>query len=147
MVDMRVITTIFLLFVALISTSCNPLNTGDIRCLAIAMYNEASGEPVKGAVAVAHVVLNRLHSAKFPDTVCGVVYQPHQFSFVDRRIIKDTETYFLLYILALQVYIGNIPDPTNGAMWYHSKDVKPYWAKLGTGERIGNHIFYRSIKK
>ncbi len=51
-------------------------------CLALAVYHEARGEPLIGQKAVAEVVMNRVASDRFPDTICGVVMQPKQFSFV-----------------------------------------------------------------
>src|ERR671916_33370 len=51
-------------------------------CLASAIYFEARGEPIKGQLAVAEVVLNRVASKKYPDSICAVVKQPWQFSFV-----------------------------------------------------------------
>ena len=47
----------------------------ELQCLAKNIYHEARGENKLGKLAVAHVTLNRVHSDKFPDTVCGVVYQ------------------------------------------------------------------------
>jgi len=52
----------------------------ELFCLAQAVHWEARGEPPLGQVAVAHVVLNRVRSSLFPDTVCEVVHQPRQFT-------------------------------------------------------------------
>ncbi len=143
---MALLNVILLVGVLLLGSSTCNMDTSTIKCLTNALYHEARGEPVKGVVAVAHVILNRAKSQKFPSSVCAVVYQPKQFSFVGSLNIRDEETYLVLDKIAKEVYDGNIPDPTDGAMWYHSKNVHPYWAKRGTGETIGNHIFYRSIK-
>ena len=51
-------------------------------CLSLALYHEARGEPLNGQRAVAEVIMNRVESNRFPDTICGVVMQPNQFSFV-----------------------------------------------------------------
>jgi len=51
-------------------------------CLSLALYHEARGEPLNGQRAVAEVIMNRVESDRFPDTICGVVMQPNQFSFV-----------------------------------------------------------------
>ncbi|HIE75488.1 MAG TPA: cell wall hydrolase, partial [Gammaproteobacteria bacterium] len=53
----------------------------EVGCLALNIYHEARGESHDGQVAVAAVTLNRMQSASYPDTVCGVVWQPHQFSW------------------------------------------------------------------
>ena len=51
------------------------------HCLAIAMYYEARNQPIDGQLAVAQVIMNRVESPRYPDTVCEVVWQPKQFSF------------------------------------------------------------------
>lgn len=53
---------------------------GDLYLLANLIYCEAGGEPYQGQVAVGAVVMNRVRSEKFPDTVVGVIYQKRQFS-------------------------------------------------------------------
>jgi hypothetical protein len=59
----------------------------ETECLARAVYYESKGEPLTGQLTVAEVVLNRAHSGRFPSTICGVVRQPGQFSFVHRGYI------------------------------------------------------------
>ncbi|MBL0916583.1 MAG: cell wall hydrolase, partial [Sphingopyxis sp.] len=54
----------------------------ELRCLAGAVYFESRGESLAGQLAVAHVVINRANSGRFPKSLCGVVHQPSQFSFV-----------------------------------------------------------------
>src|SRR4030095_3207335 len=55
---------------------------GELACLAGAVYFEARGEPIEGQLAVAEVVLNRAASGEYPSSICEVVMQPAQFSFV-----------------------------------------------------------------
>ncbi len=59
-------------------------DTGDAQqeCLAQAVYFESNGEPLEGQLAVAEVIMNRAASGRFPATLCGVVRQKSQFSFV-----------------------------------------------------------------
>src|SRR4051812_25229117 len=52
------------------------------ECLAGAVYFEAKGEPLQGQLSVAEVILNRARSGRFPGSICGVVMQRGQFSFV-----------------------------------------------------------------
>src|SRR3546814_3191432 len=54
----------------------------ELKCLAGAVYFESKGETLAGQLAVARVVINRSQSGDFPDSICGVVYQPSQFSFI-----------------------------------------------------------------
>lgn len=118
-----------------------------IACLALAIYFEARGEPEMGQAAVAHVIMNRVASARFPDDACAVVKQPAQFSFYsDGKSDQpaDPHAYMQAVLVALAVVDGDIPDPTGGAMWYHADYVKPGW-RLGlvAGPKIGRHLFYR----
>src|SRR3546814_19751867 len=66
----------------------------ELKCLAGAVYFESKGETLAGQLAVARVVINRSQSGDFLDSICGVVYQPSQFSFIrDGRMpsIKRSE--------------------------------------------------------
>src|SRR3546814_4388492 len=53
-----------------------------MKCLAGAVYFESKGESLEGQLAVARVIINRARSGRFADSLCGVIYQPGQFSFV-----------------------------------------------------------------
>ncbi len=125
----------------------------EIRCLALNIYFEARGEPEAGKLAVGHVVMNRVSSARFPGTVCAVVRQGGelrrnrcQFSWwCDGRSDKplNKRLWEKSAELALKVYWGQTEDPTEGALWYHADYVKPAWRKhFERGPKIGRHIFY-----
>ncbi len=125
----------------------------EIECLALNIYFEARGEPEAGQLAVGHVVMNRVASARFPGTVCGVIQQGGelrryrcQFSWwCDGRSDKpgNKRLWEKSAELALNIYWGRSEDPTGGALWYHADYVKPYWRKdFERGPKIGRHIFY-----
>ena len=125
----------------------------ELDCLARNVYFEARGEPEVGRVAVAHVVMNRAASSRFPDTVCDVVRQGGenvrhkcQFSWwCDGRSDEpsDAVAWTDSQEVARLAYWGNSDDPTAGALWYHTTKVKPIWRKaLVRGPQIGDHIFY-----
>lgn len=124
------------------------------RCLATAIYFEARGEPVKGQLAVAQVVMNRVRSSIYPDTICGVVFQGQlrrtgcQFSFTcDGRtdVAKDKERWLLANRLAAQVTKGEVWLPEIGhASHYHATYVKPRWRReMNKVKKVGRHIFYK----
>ena len=124
------------------------------RCLATAIYFEARGEPVRGQLAVAQVVMNRVRSSIYPDTVCGVVYQGQlrrtgcQFSFTCDGIAdvaREKEQWLLANKLAQQVLDGDVWLKEIGhATHYHATYVKPIWRRqLDHVKRVGRHIFYR----
>ncbi|MBR5145040.1 MAG: peptidoglycan-binding protein, partial [Clostridia bacterium] len=62
------------------SSSGSSQTSGDLYLMARAVYGEARGEPYQGKVAVAAVILNRVHNKDFPNTVSGVIYQPWAFT-------------------------------------------------------------------
>ena len=116
------------------------------ECLALNIYHEARGERVEGQIAVAQVTLNRVAHKKWPSTICGVVYQPKQFSWT--HLIKDhtpksTKAWKAAQVIARDVMIGNVEDPTLGAVYYHANYVNPNWAEyVDLSKVIGNHLFY-----
>ncbi|MGD1877420.1 MAG: cell wall hydrolase [Kiloniellaceae bacterium] len=125
----------------------------ELTCLAKNIYFEARSEPVKGKLAVAHVVMNRVASQYFPDTVCGVVQDGTdevlhkcQFSwYCDGKadVVEDQGAWKEATELASKVYWGRAADPSGGALWYHADYVKPVWRKaFAEGPTIGRHIFY-----
>lgn len=115
----------------------------ETNCLAKAIYFEARGESNLGKVAVAKVVLNRVNSPKFPNTVCGVVYQKHQFSWTKKPTkIVNQQAWAASVSLANKAITTGLPKLKNfTALYFHSKSVKPNW-KLTKIAKIGNHVFY-----
>jgi len=124
------------------------------RCLTEALYFEARGESVKGQFAVAEVILNRVRSSNFPDTVCGVTHQGTgrrfqcQFTFMcDGRAERVTEprAWERVGKVADIVLNGQVNlNLTNGATHYHTRAVRPRWSRVFTPTAtIGVHRFYR----
>lgn len=125
------------------------------RCLATAIYFEARSEPVKGQIAVAQVIMNRVRSRYYADTVCGVVYEgAHkrnacQFSFACDGLAdkpKDKKRWAIASKLAKKVTDGKVWLADIGhASHYHATYVKPSWRlQMKLVKRIGAHIFYRA---
>lgn len=95
-----------------------------------------------GKLAVAHVTLNRQRSARYPDTVCEVVYQKFQFSWTMKsHKVSNQKLFDEIKELAHSVIMGYTEDPTKGAMYFHNATVSPNWSKR-VRITIGNHIFY-----
>lgn len=125
------------------------------RCLATAIYFEARSEPIKGQIAVAQVIMNRVRSRYYADTVCGVVYEgAHrrnscQFSFACDGLAdkpKDKKRWAIAEKLATKVTDGKVWLKDIGhASHYHATYVKPVWRhQMKRVQRIGAHIFYRA---
>ncbi len=129
----------------------------EIRCLALNIYHEARGEPHHGQLAVALVTMNRVRSDKYPDTVCGVVWQRRQFSWThDGRSDRPRERAAWQRALQIaRVVFENYDrfkersngawDVTHGALYYYAPHkVNPYWARYKEPTRqIGGHLFLR----
>jgi len=124
------------------------------KCLAEAIYFEARGEEVRGQMAVAQVVLNRVFSGKYPNTVCGVVYQnAHrrlhcQFTFACDGIpdiVREPDMWERAKTIAAEMLDGRLWLPEVGkATHYHAYWVRPGWVREMTKmHRLGVHTFYR----
>jgi len=131
-------------------------------CLAQAIYHESRGEPEAGQWAVASVILNRVRSPLYPDTVCGVVFQnAHlrnacQFSFAcDGRSdwggtgnVIDRESWVKSFVIAYAAYhdflSGQTPEEgLETALHFHTTSVNPSWASAYVEvATIGAHVFY-----
>ncbi|MGM0834908.1 MAG: cell wall hydrolase [Bacillota bacterium] len=112
----------------------------DIQLMANAVYGEARGEPYEGQIAVAAVILNRINSATFPNTVSGVIFEPLAFTAVaDGQIwLTPNENAKRAVIDAI-----NGMDPTEGATYYFNPDTATsgwIWGRPQI-KRIGKHIF------
>lgn len=116
-----------------------------LRCLATSIYFESKGEPLAGQLAVAQVILNRAKQKRFGDSVCGVVTQPGQFSFVRAGRVPPVDAGKPAYRTALavaKVAMANAWDsPAPKALFFNARRI------AGPGRirvaAIGNHIFYR----
>ena len=118
------------------------------ECLAGAVYFEAQGEPIEGQLAVAEVVLNRAASGEYPSSICDVVTQPAQFSFVrDGRFpaIDRGSDAWRKAVAVAHIAAENLADTlSSDVLWYHADYVAPSWGRrLGRVTQIGAHIFYR----
>ena len=130
-----------------------PKLTNEMKCLAEAIYFEARGEALEGQYAVGEVIINRVLSKDFPNSVCGVISEGAnrlnacQFSYnCDGKLETITEKKIYERILKLSQMLlePSARFLTSGATFYHSKLVSPSWSKkfIKTNE-IGNHVFYK----
>jgi spore germination cell wall hydrolase CwlJ-like protein len=124
------------------------------KCLAEAVYFESRGEAVRGQIAVAQVVMNRVFSGKYPDTVCGVVYQNKyrhfacQFTFAcdnNPDVIREPDMWERARKIAKAMLDGQIWLPEVGkSTHYHAYWVRPSWvAEMRKMYKFGVHTFYR----
>jgi N-acetylmuramoyl-L-alanine amidase len=122
-----------------------PLDTEE-KCLASAIFYEARSESFEGQLAVAQVILNRVESGRFANSICGVVLQSGQFSFVRGGAIPTIspasqdwrEAIAIARIAQAKLHRS---DAAN-ALFFHAAHVNPKW-RLNRIASIGNHVFYR----
>ena len=122
------------------SSSSGATNSNDLNLLARLVYGEARGEPYTGQVAVAAVVLNRVKSSSFPNTVAGVIYQSGAFDVVSDGQINLTPDSTAKK--AAQDALNGW-DPSYGAIYYFNPKTatnKWIWSRPAT-VTIGNHRF------
>lgn len=128
--------------VTLGGSSSSSTSNADLNLLARCVYGEARGEPYTGQVAVAAVVLNRVRSSKFPNSVSGVIYQSGAFTAVSDGQINLTPN-TTAYNAARDALNGW--DPTNGCLYYYNPATatsKWIWS-LKVELKIGRHNFAR----
>ncbi|MFD1252854.1 Spore cortex-lytic enzyme precursor [Devosia equisanguinis] len=126
----------------------------ELWCLATAIYFEARGETYRGQVGVAQVVLNRVKDHRYPNTICGVVFQNQhrrnacQFSFAcdgiadvvtERKPWEQAEE-IAKKTTSGELYLTEVGDATH----YHATYVRPAWApRMTKVTQIGLHVFYK----
>ncbi|MGQ0531865.1 MAG: cell wall hydrolase [Caulobacteraceae bacterium] len=136
------------------------LDETEVRLLAATAWGEARSEGEDGMRAVAHVMVNRIGD-RFGENLATVILSPKQFSVWNRgdpnrrivqnlardpsRIATDAE-WMTAERIAREVLSGQSVDPTGGALFYHTRAVRPRWARVGQGrQEIGAHVFYADV--
>ncbi len=118
----------------------------EMQCLAGTVYFESKGETLAGQLAVARVVMARAASSRFPNSLCGVVYQRKQFSFIRGgkmpRIDKGHRHWRNAVAISKIAMNDGWKSPVEGALFFHARYVSPGW-RLQRMATIDNHIFYR----
>jgi hypothetical protein len=136
------------------------VNDAEARLLAATIWGEARSEGEHGMRAVAHVMLNRVGS-RFGENLETVIMTPYQFSVwnrgdPNRRLVANPERYATGGIaletweqaqrIAREVLAGQSVDPTGGALFYHTRAIRPSWSSHGVGrQEIGAHVFYADV--
>lgn len=117
-------------------------NSSDIQLMARAINGEARGEPYEGQVAVGAVILNRVKSSKFPNTIAGVIYQSGAFTAVaDGQINQPIAENSTVYKASQDAMNGW--DPTGGCIYYFNPNTatnKWIWSRPHV-KTIGKHRF------
>jgi len=118
----------------------------EIECLIENIVQEAPSEPYEGKLGVATVVMNRVDSKYYPNTICEVVYQKWQFSWTMDKNIRQYPS--IIYNRAREiaedvVYRKKRLASIGKAMYFHNGTVYPKWAPtMRMIRKIGGHFFY-----
>lgn len=128
-----------------------PKGDAEWQCLTQALYFEARGESLKGQFAVAEVILNRVDSPRYPNSVCGVVNQGGngscQFSYNcdgARDVMAEQGAADVAGRIARLMLDGAPRNLTYGATHFHTAAVRPSWSKaFERTAMIGTHLFYK----
>lgn len=120
----------------------------ELQALALNIYHEARGEPEEGMRMVGEVTINRVASSLYPDTICDVVYQKSQFSWVSTKENKkpnDKKSWYMSLKIAKELLDENVASYPHLATHFVNLGVaKPGWTrKFEKVETIGGHTFYR----
>lgn len=130
------------LFTNQVEASSNSNSTSDVQLIARAINGEARGEPYEGQVAVGAVILNRVKSSKFPNTIAGVIYEPGAFTAVSDGQINVPISEGSTVVKAARDALNGW-DPTGGAIYYFNPDTatnKWIWSRPLI-KTIGKHRF------
>ncbi|MGH6951138.1 MAG: cell wall hydrolase [Vitreimonas sp.] len=136
------------------------VDEAEVRLLAATAWGEARSEGPEGMRAVAHVMVNRV-GARFGEDLATVILSPKQFSVWNRgdpnrrtvmalardpsRVSTDAQ-WDDAERIAREVLAGQSVDPTGGALFYHTRAVRPAWGRQGRGRQvIGAHVFYADV--
>jgi N-acetylmuramoyl-L-alanine amidase len=119
-----------------------------LEALALNMYHEAKGEGEDGMRMVGEVTINRTASSLYPDTICGVVYQKHQFSWVSTKkdkTPKEEESWQMALKIAKELLDEDVSSYPHLATHFVNLDIaRPAWTKkFDKVAKIGDHTFYR----
>ena len=125
-----------------VSYAASSSSASDLQLMARAINGEARGEPYEGQVAVGAVILNRVKSSQFPNTIAGVIYQSGAFTAVaDGQINAPIDENSTVYKAAQDAMNGW--DPTGGCIYYFNPATatnKWIWSRPVV-KTIGKHRF------
>jgi spore germination cell wall hydrolase CwlJ-like protein len=133
----------------------------EVRLLAATAWGEARSEGEDGMRAVAHVMVNRI-GERFGEDLATVILSPKQFSVwnrgdPNRRLVQNfvanpdpdvtgDAQWETAERVAREVLSGQSVDPTGGALFYHTRAIRPRWSRQGVGrQEIGAHVFYADV--
>jgi len=123
------------------------VNNGDAMfCMVCNIYFESRGEPYAGKVSVGRVVLTRMKKPNFPNSACGVIYSPWQFSWTlsGPRRLPASGPEFPALQESLKAAREAVKRGPSGNTHFHTRAVRPNWrTSCGRSAAVGEHLFYQ----
>lgn len=127
--------------------------SASLMCLALAIFHESGNQSVKGKQSVAEVVINRVRSEKYPDTVCGVIKQNNQFSWYNKnvslsnppRIIYKNTQSMQQWETSKEIARQQLIQKTNnvkGSLFFNTTRLGVRYKTNELPRKIGGHVFY-----
>lgn len=136
--------------------SMDPQDQKSIECLALNIYFEARGASLQDQIGVAYVTVNRVNSGKFETDICSTVFQYTrfrkrqipQFTWTINRPVPhviEHDSWQRAQQIAYNVYVQNVGDPTNGALFFHDRNEykSARWQHHTEKVFIGSHVFLK----
>jgi spore germination cell wall hydrolase CwlJ-like protein len=108
--------------------------------MAMAIYHESRGEPIIGQAGIGYVIMNRVGDKDFPDSVCKIINQPHQFGFITKKLkVKDLKEFEKSKSVAKKILNKKIPNPIGTRLYFNNYQMfKTKQKPL----RINRHVFF-----
>ncbi|AGH51273.1 MULTISPECIES: cell wall hydrolase [Sphingomonas] len=128
------------------TASAERIDDPELECMAKVVHHEAANQSRAGQLAVAQLIMNRLESGRFADTVCGVAHQPGQFFNTNTYNPRRTTAQWRTAVeVSREAMAGKAPDVMPGALFYHASYQAPprFFRTRERAGVLGDHIFYR----
>lgn len=135
----------FATLAAAVAAQDHAVEDRELRCLAAGVFFESKGEPLAGQLAVAQTIINRSKSGRFAPSICSVLTQRGQFSFVRGGTVPSAEgrTGWTTAVAVAKVAMRDLWDgAADEALYFHARGRTPGWRAQKIAS-IGNHVFYR----
>lgn len=116
-----------------------------LLCLALVVYHEARNQPEPGQFAVAEVTMRRVEDGRWPNTVCGVVYEPWQYEWTHMNLEVHEKDSWVKSKQIAEIVMSKTTTATTCADHFSRYDSNPWWSKdMKVDVQIGDHVFYCS---
>lgn len=108
--------------------------------MAMAIHFESRGESEQGQAGVGWVILNRVKDKGFPNDICKVIHQPHQFGFITRHLkVKDKREFEVSVRMAKRIISGKVKNPIGNRLYFNTYQM---FKTKNKSIKVGKHVFF-----